>query len=62
MYVCVCGGGGEGGLSHGIYDILFLLNLHTYSYFTEDEQGRPPIKVKFEIPYFTVSGIQVGHF
>ena len=25
----------------------------------EEEEGRPPIKVKFEIPYFTVSGIQV---
>ena len=28
--------------------------------FAEVEQGRPPIKVKFEIPYFTVSGIQVS--
>ena len=26
---------------------------------TETSEGRPPIKVKFEIPYFTVSGIQV---
>ena len=25
----------------------------------EIDEGRPPIKVKFEIPYFTVSGIQV---
>lgn len=25
----------------------------------ETEEGRPPIKVKFEIPYFTTSGIQV---
>ena len=25
----------------------------------EDEEGRPPITVKFEIPYFTISGIQV---
>lgn len=25
----------------------------------EEEEGRPPIGVKFEIPYFTVSGIQV---
>ena len=24
-----------------------------------EDEGRPPIKVKFEIPYFTVSGIQV---
>lgn len=28
---------------------------------TEDAEGRPPIGVEFEIPYFTVSGIQVGH-
>ena len=27
---------------------------------TEVEEGRPPIKVKFEIPYFTTSGIQVS--
>lgn len=26
---------------------------------TEEVEGRPPIGVKFEIPYFTVSGIQV---
>ena len=25
----------------------------------EDQEGRPPISIKFEIPYFTVSGIQV---
>lgn len=28
---------------------------------SEVDQGRPPIKVKFEIPYFTVSGIQVTY-
>lgn len=27
----------------------------------EVEEGRPPIKVKFEIPYFTTSGIQVRY-
>ena len=26
----------------------------------EEAEGRPPIQVKFEIPYFTVSGIQVS--
>ncbi len=27
----------------------------------EEQQGRmPPIRVKFEVPYYTVSGIQVG--
>ena len=30
--------------------------------FAEESQGNPPIKVKFEIPYFTVSGIQVRMF
>ena len=24
-------------------------------------EGKPPINVKFEIPYFTTSGIQVSH-
>ena len=28
----------------------------------EEAEGRPPISVKFEIPYFTTSGIQVGRF
>jgi len=27
----------------------------------EDPASRPPISVKFEIPYFTVSGIQVRY-
>jgi len=27
----------------------------------EDQEGRPPIHIKFEIPYFTVSGIQVRY-
>ena len=26
----------------------------------ESVEGKPPIQVKFEIPYFTTSGIQVG--
>lgn len=26
---------------------------------SEDAEGRPPIHVHFEIPYFTVSGVQV---
>ncbi len=26
----------------------------------EESEGKPPIKVKFEIPYFTTSGIQVN--
>ena len=37
---------------------------HYQWYFSPSEvdQGRPPIKVKFEIPYFTVSGIQVTYY
>lgn len=31
------------------------------SVLNEDLEGRPPIKVKFEIPYFTTSGIQVRY-
>jgi len=27
----------------------------------EDSEGKPPIQVKFEIPYFTTSGIQVSN-
>ncbi|KAM4643866.1 LOW QUALITY PROTEIN: AP-1 complex subunit mu-2 [Amazona ochrocephala] len=27
----------------------------------EEEEGRPPVAVRFEIPYFTVSGIQVRY-
>ena len=29
---------------------------------SEDAEERPPISVSFEIPYFTVSGIQVRSF
>ena len=33
--------------------------VHIHNTHTEDSEGRPPITVKFEIPYFTTSGIQV---
>ncbi|XP_031569369.1 AP-1 complex subunit mu-1-like [Actinia tenebrosa] len=41
----------------------FLLRAHFNlpSVEAEESQGRPPIKLKFEIPYFTVSGIQVRY-
>lgn len=29
------------------------------SVIAEDAEGKPPIHVHFEIPYFTVSGVQV---
>lgn len=32
------------------------------SVISEDSEGKPPIQVKFEIPYFTTSGIQVTSF
>jgi len=28
----------------------------------EDQEAKPPIEVKFEIPYFTTSGIQVKEY
>lgn len=28
---------------------------------SEDLEGKPPIQVRFEIPYFTTSGIQVRY-
>jgi len=29
---------------------------------SEDQEAKPPIEVKFEIPYFTTSGIQVEEY
>ncbi|KZS07881.1 AP-1 complex subunit mu-1 [Daphnia magna] len=31
------------------------------SVLSEETEGKPPIQVKFEIPYFTTSGIQVRY-
>ncbi|VDM57225.1 unnamed protein product [Angiostrongylus costaricensis] len=41
----------------------YLLSAHFSlpSVIGEEAEGRPPIKVKFEIPYFTTSGIQVRY-
>ncbi|CAJ0946488.1 unnamed protein product, partial [Mesorhabditis belari] len=41
----------------------YLLSAHFSlpSVVSEESEGRPPIKVKFEIPYFTTSGIQVRY-
>ena len=36
-----------------------ILHLNCYFHISEEGEGRPPISVKFEIPYFTTSGIQV---
>ncbi|KAJ1345984.1 hypothetical protein KIN20_000639 [Parelaphostrongylus tenuis] len=42
----------------------YLLSAHFSlpSVIGEEAEGRPPIKVKFEIPYFTTSGIQMRHY
>ena len=49
--VCVCVQGGRE----------FVLRAHfgLPTVEAEEGEGRPPIKVQFEIPYFTTSGIQV---
>ncbi|CAH1775706.1 unnamed protein product [Owenia fusiformis] len=41
----------------------FLMRAHfgLPSVMSEDTEGKPPIHVRFEIPYFTVSGIQVRY-
>lgn len=50
----------SGALSIHTHLDLGLTNLHHR--FTDNEQPtRPPLTVKFEIPYFTVSGIQVRY-
>ena len=41
--------------------VFCLMKHHDIFLPAEVDQGRPPIKVKFEIPYFTVSGIQVTY-
>lgn len=41
------------------YDMRAHFNLPSVE--LEDSEGRPPIQVKFDIPYFTTSGIQVGN-
>ena len=40
-------------------DYLMRAHFNLPSIAAEDIEGKPPIQVKFEIPYFTVSGIQV---
>lgn len=38
-----------------------ILALMPYAIIAETAEERPPVTVKFEIPYFTVSGIQVRY-
>lgn len=46
----------------GKYTTYRILFLHTHTVFVAEElDKRAPISVKFEIPYFTVSGIQVRY-
>ncbi|KAI1229654.1 hypothetical protein IHE44_0010986 [Lamprotornis superbus] len=60
-------GGGRGGPheplrgSQGGKEHLMRAHFGLPSVEKEEEEGRPPIAVRFEIPYFTVSGIQVRY-
>ena len=51
-YICIytCQGG---------KDYLMRAHFGLPSVENDETEGKPPIRVKFEIPYFTVSGIQV---
>ncbi len=42
-------------------DYLMRAHFNLPSISSEDTEGKPPVQVKFEIPYFTTSGIQVRH-
>lgn len=57
----VCIGRSSPGPSVGKRQVAYLI-VFLFSITTESGEGRPPIKVKFEIPYFTTSGIQVGWY
>lgn len=46
-------------LSQGGKEYLMRAHFGLPSVEAEDKEGKPPISVKFEIPYFTTSGIQV---
>lgn len=48
-------------MSQGGKEYLMRAHFGLPSVEAEDKEGKPPISVKFEIPYFTTSGIQVGH-
>lgn len=47
-------------MSQGGKEYLMRAHFGLPSVEAEDKEGKPPISVKFEIPYFTTSGIQVG--
>lgn len=46
-------------MSQGGKEYLMRAHFGLPSVEAEDKEGKPPISVKFEIPYFTTSGIQV---
>uniref|UniRef100_A0A674BGN4 AP-1 complex subunit mu-1 n=1 Tax=Salmo trutta TaxID=8032 RepID=A0A674BGN4_SALTR len=48
-------------LSQGGKEYLMRAHFGLPSVEAEDKEGKPPISVKFEIPYFTTSGIQVRY-
>ena len=45
--------------SQGSKEYLMRAHFGIPSVTSEETEGKPPIQVKFEIPYFTTSGIQV---
>ena len=45
--------------SQGGKEYLMRAHFGLPSVVSEETEGKPPIQVKFEIPYFTTSGIQV---
>uniref|UniRef100_A0A8C5WE31 Adaptor related protein complex 1 subunit mu 1 n=1 Tax=Leptobrachium leishanense TaxID=445787 RepID=A0A8C5WE31_9ANUR len=47
--------------THGGKEYLMRAHFGLPSVEAEDKEGKPPISVKFEIPYFTTSGIQVRY-
>jgi hypothetical protein len=50
------------GVFAGGKEYLMRAHFNLPSVLSEDVEARAPMKVKFEIPYFTTSGIQVSFF
>lgn len=48
-------------MSAGGREYLMRAHFSLPSIVSEEVEGKPPINVKFEIPYYTTSGLQVGN-
>lgn len=46
-------------IAQGGKELLMRAHFKLPSVIAEDSESKPPVYIKFEIPYFTVSGIQV---